>query len=738
MFRRGSLLWFVSLVVWCVAWAPDALAQPASVTGTVVDVAGLAVSGAEVTGRTPDGRTTTATTGPDGSFTLAGPVAALRIVSPGFSTVDLEPATEEVQVVLRPATFADSVVVTATRGAERLPSAASATVVTAAELSNAAAGALDDVLRNTPGFSLFRRNSSRVANPTTQGVTLRGVSGSGASRTLVLSDGVPLNDPFGSWVYWNRIPQASVDRIEVVRGATGDLYGADALGGVVQVLTFAPDRTRARATIEGGSLDTFRGSLFGGAERNGWAASGAYEGTTTDGAYTVAPEARGSIDTPADSDYQTGFVTAGRQAGTWNAWLKGALYTEERGNGTPQQVNTTDWQQLSATAGGNLAGGVWQAQVAGSTQDYYQTFTAVSADRTTERLTTKQTTDTEFQTVGGQWTRLFGRTTLIAGADFQRTDSTVEEFRYSLTNVETGPFFAGGTERTIGAFARASVPIGDAVTVELGGRVDDWLSEPTDATLPDKSVTFFSPRVSAAWRVGRYAVQGAVYHANRPPSLNELHRGFRVGNVVTNPNPLLDPETLTGVEGGVLVSWTKVSARMTAFFNNLDGAIANITLSSTPTLITRERRNSDQIRATGVEFEADARLTSTLSLNGQLVFTASEFQGSVATPAIEGNTVPQVPGVQGGFGLTWTDPRIVTAAAQVRFSGEQYDDDLNLFKLDGFGVMDVQVSRAVTRGLVGFVAVENLFDAVYDTGRTPIRLIGWPRTFRVGLRIALR
>jgi outer membrane receptor protein involved in Fe transport len=643
-----------------------------------------------------------------------------------------------VQIVLRPATFAESVTVTATRGAERLPSAASATVVTAAELSNTAAGAMDDVLRNTPGFSLFRRSSSRVANPTTQGVTLRGVSGSGASRTLVLSDGIPLNDPFGSWVYWNRVPQASVDRIEVVRGATGDLYGSDALGGVVQVLTFSPDRTRARATIEGGSLDTFRGSLFGGWERNGWAASGAYEGTTTDGSYVVAPEARGPIDTRADSDYQTGFFTAGRQQPSWNAWVKGALYSEDRGNGTPAQVNTTDWNQISATAGGSVGGGVWQAHVAGSGQDYYQTFTAVAADRASERLTTEQTTDTSYATFGGQWTRLIGRTTLIAGADFHHTDSTVEELRYSVTNVQTGPFFAGGTERSFGGYARASIPFADTFTVELGGRLDDWLSEPTDETLPDKSVTFFSPRASVAWRQGRYAIQGAVYHANRPPTLNELHRGFRVGNVVTNPNPLLDPETLTGVEGGVLVSWTKVSARVTAFFNDLDGAISNITLSSTPTQITRERRNSDKIRANGIEFEADARLTPALSVNGQFVYTSSHYRGSVATPAIEGNQVPQVPEVQGGVGVTWTDPRLFTASTQVRFSGEQYDDDLNQFVLDGFGVMDLQVSRAVTRGLVGFIAVENVFDKDYDTGRTPIRTVGWPRTVRVGLRIALR
>jgi hypothetical protein len=59
------------------------------------------------------------------------------------------------------------------------------------------------------------------------------VSGSDASCTLVSADGVPLNDPFGSWVYWNRIPFAAVHKVDVVRGATGDLDGAGALGGVV-------------------------------------------------------------------------------------------------------------------------------------------------------------------------------------------------------------------------------------------------------------------------------------------------------------------------------------------------------------------------------------------------------------------------------------------------------------------------------------------------------------------------
>ena len=65
----------------------------------------------------------------------------------------------------------------------------------------------DDLLRQVPGFSLFRRSSSRVSNPTTQGVSLRGLGASGPSRAMVLEDGIPMVDPFGGWVYWDRIPR---------------------------------------------------------------------------------------------------------------------------------------------------------------------------------------------------------------------------------------------------------------------------------------------------------------------------------------------------------------------------------------------------------------------------------------------------------------------------------------------------------------------------------------------------
>src|SRR5204863_3303580 len=193
---------------------------------------------------------------------------------------------------------------------------------------------------------------------------------------------------------------AAVDRVEVVRGATGDLYGAGALGGVIQLLTVQPSRTRARATIDGGSHDTFRGSMFLAGEKDGWNASGAYEGVSTDGAYVLAPEVRGAVDTKADSDYKTGFATIGKRGANWHVNGRGASYAEDRNNGTVVQVNTTDWQQLSLDVGGFVGGGVFEVNGVGSSQDYYQTFSAVAGAnatapaRATERLTFEQFIDT--------------------------------------------------------------------------------------------------------------------------------------------------------------------------------------------------------------------------------------------------------------------------------------------------------------------------------------------------------
>ena len=162
---------------------------------------------------------------------------------------------------------------------------------------------VDDVLRRVPTFSLFRRTSSLAAHPTTQGVSLRGVGPSGVSRTLVLIDGVPFNDPFGGWVYWTRVPLDSVDRIEVVDGNSSNVYGNYALGGVINVVSARPKPRTVEFGTQFGNKSTRKGDFFA---SDVWGKVGAsIDGTFfgTDGFPIVIANERGPIDTNATVDY---------------------------------------------------------------------------------------------------------------------------------------------------------------------------------------------------------------------------------------------------------------------------------------------------------------------------------------------------------------------------------------------------------------------------------------------------
>src|SRR5574337_1412872 len=151
----------------------------------------------------------------------------------------------------------EPVVVSASRVEQRLRDVpANVTVITREDIAQSPARTVDDLLRQVPGFSLFRRSSSIVTHPTAQGVSLRGIGPSGVSRTLVLVDGVPLNDPFGGWVYWSKVPLESIERIEVTRGGGSGVYGNYALGGVINIVTRRPEARAAQAKIDVGTRDT--------------------------------------------------------------------------------------------------------------------------------------------------------------------------------------------------------------------------------------------------------------------------------------------------------------------------------------------------------------------------------------------------------------------------------------------------------------------------------------------------
>src|SRR5512138_1092456 len=213
-----------------------------TVSGVVKDATGAVVPGATVIVRPAGGAEQRTVTGPDGGFAVESSSSDVTVIvrAGGFAekSEHVANAATPLQIVLEPATLAETVTVTPTRTEQRsgaMP--ASVSVLTSEDIQTSPALVADDVLRQIPTFSLFRRTSSLSSHPTSQGVSLRGIGPSGVSRTLVLVDGVPVNDPFGGWVYWSRVPLESADRVEVVDSNTSSLYGNYAMGGVINFVT---------------------------------------------------------------------------------------------------------------------------------------------------------------------------------------------------------------------------------------------------------------------------------------------------------------------------------------------------------------------------------------------------------------------------------------------------------------------------------------------------------------------
>src|SRR5438552_4036061 len=241
----------------------SAKATHSSLDGRVTDSSGAVIVGAKIKA-TAKGTSTEARTGSDGRFHLGKRPAgdfSLTVSAPGFATVTRTISPESrVEIVLLPARVVESVVVTPTRApAEAKEAPESINVISAVALVRNPALALDDALRQIPGFTLFRRSGSRTANPTAQGLSLRGVGASGASCALVIEDGEPLNDPFGGWVYWQRIPKEEISSIEVMQGGSSQLYGADALSGVVNIIPKTSDGLSVETSL--GSEESPQGSF---------------------------------------------------------------------------------------------------------------------------------------------------------------------------------------------------------------------------------------------------------------------------------------------------------------------------------------------------------------------------------------------------------------------------------------------------------------------------------------------
>ena len=678
----------------------------------------------------------------------------------------------------------ETVVVSATRseiGASQLP--ANTTVLEEA-LENHGAVMLDDALRQVPGFSLFRRSSSLTAHPTSQGVSLRGIGPSGVSRTLVLLDGVVLNDAFGGWVYWSRVPKTSLERVEIVRGGGSHLWGNFALGGVIQLFTEQPTKAAIHGELMAGERATWRAGATGFAPLSeGFDLRLSAETFDTDGYVPLSREQRGTIDVPAW--VQSDVVSAGLRYAAGESHsisLRAETFDEERSNGTRLTGNETALEAVSLF-GSHVASDRWSIDwtLGGSDQTFVNRFSAQAADRQSENPALEQY-DVPSEAVEGSLRFALsplgasgassGGTEhqLSAGVDVRETKGSTNE-QYFFTGQFNRERRAGGEQQLQGAFVHDFITAG-LWRIDVGARVDRWDSRDgsyleldltngtvrRDESFADRDATEVSPRIGVVRELEGSAdsqqLFASFYRSFRAPTINELYRPFRVRSDITAANETLVPETLTGFELGWRRAGSRQRQAVTLFQTELDDPIANVTLGFGPGLVgpcgftprggsCRQRQNLERTQVRGAEAETQHQL-GPIAVNVSWLYSDTEVQEARAQPELVGKQLAQVPEHQGVLRVDWNPARAASQvpgglllSIQARFVDSQFEDDLNQRAMDNFLGVDVHVSGQLAPWGRWFVAAQNLFDEEFATQITGNGLVslGAPRMVHGGLRI---
>lgn len=563
---------------------------------------------------------------------------------------------------------------------------------------------LDDRLRDIPGFTLFRRSSSLVAHPTTQGISLRGIGSSAASRTLVLYDSFPVNDPFGGWVYWSRVNPDALEVVEVSRGASTSAYGDRSMGGAVSLFTQVPETQHAWITGEGGSagIAEARGGYANLFDELG--VSSFVRGFRSEGYYVVDEDLRGPVDRRADVDFLVGDLRVDYFGDKNRLTLKANMLTEQRQNATELRRNSSSL----GTAGAHYQRGGLAVTGYHSRGVLRNVFSFVNDTRTFERETLLQRVTSNDSGGSIVWSKGWSSANLVVGADTHRA-SGISRDTVVATGFQRRP---GGTLWQQGTFVQGDFAAGPRTNIYGGLRHD----------FTDRGNDFWSPRGGIAFSEGPRRWRASAYRSFRSPTLNEFFRRFRVGNIDTFGNPGLVPETMVGVDTGFDWRLPSFLFRTTLFWQEIDDLIGNATIRVEPTP-QRQRQNIGNARGRGVELELQKAL-GRMRIEGAYLYVNSE---------LDELWMPQTPRHQGSFQILYSSNKTLVSAG-IRSYSLQFEDDLNSFILPGFATVQFKAKQQLAQGVSGIVAIENAFDRRFLVGFSPTPTTGTPRLVRVGLQ----
>ena len=548
----------------------------------------------------------------------------------------------------------------------------------------------------------------------------------------------------------------TIDRVEIVPGGGSALYGSYALGGVVQLFTRDPRRAAIDADMELGAEGTARvGTRLAGAWRN-VAASVDGDFFRSDGYPTVAPAMRGSIDHNADSDDANAGARVNIQASHALLIRVASSYFRER------QSGGTDFSAARVQLARYSLGATWtperfgrvDASLFGHAEEFDQDRPRVDATRSsaslasTQRIPTFDVGDSVLWLLPFRALRL--RNAVSVGQDLRWIDSVPHDEMFPVKTAASTAIARDIAARQlgIGLWVQDALSVDRILDVALAIRADYWSNASALRTtrLADGSSTReqlaardgweATPRLGLVLHGPRWLnFRAAAYRAFRAPTMNELYRPFQVGTIITAPNDQLVPETLWGGEVGIDAHVEHIAIRATGFANALFNPVINVTLPQ-PTAdgAQRQRQNVGDASIVGAEVSLSWCSARRWRASIDYTFVDAVVHSAPAQPELVGKRLAQDPRHRLAALLTFSEPRWFDATVELRYIGFQFDDDKNQLALPGFVVVNARVARELGAGVAAFLAVDNLLNQQYLTGRSGVDTIGEPRFVWAGLR----
>ena len=612
--------------------------------------------------------------------------------------------------------------------------------------AGSASGRIEDVLGNLAGLQQFRRSDSRSANPTAQGVTLRGLGGNASSRTLVVLDGVPVTDPFFGHVPFSALPWERLDRVTLIRGGGVGAFGAGAVAGTIDMVSANPaglPLAEGAAALNDRGDSELSGSLNPRLGSGYAVISGRWDRGQGFWTTPLAQRVPASVRARFDS-WSTSLRAVVPVSGDVELQAKVLAYDDHR----TLRFTGADSTQSGQDASLRLVGrGDWQFDVLGYVQA--RDFSNVVISSTTFRKTLDQRT-TPSTGLGGKFELrppLGEDLALRLGVDWRRASGEMFETAFNGgTGAVTALRRAGGTNDDLGFYLEHDRQIGP-LRLTGSARLDRWRVADghfeqrnaagvvtTTSSFADRSGWDLSLRggvlIDAAPGL---TLRGSVYNGLRQPTLNELYRPFVVFPVTTRANAALENEQLFGFEGGFDLKLGGFEFQATAFDNRIEAAIANVTIG--PNL--RERRNLDAVHSRGIELAAKLK-RGRLSWDGSLSLLDAQVEGSGVSAALDGKRPAQVPVFALSTTLAWRPAEGWMLAGTLRHSSSQFEDDLETDRLPAQTTFDAIATVPLSPRFSLVLRGENLTGETIITRNQAGSIdLGTPRTVWIGLRISI-